>query len=190
MNNKHVSWRRPWDNFKTQAQWKEYIQFLIEKSDYALKRAIVQIYERQTYEEQTREVTIEENNAGFNKIDAKVLGDIAEKIKRKQELTSAEIAKSRNKMKKYWKQLMVISLDNERRLMRTLPVSTFQQDEFGRVYDDEEETKNLFVEFCEMMNECKSDGTKCIYKVCDVCPVGNKSCQMKQLSLPFGTVKK
>lgn len=143
-NVKHVSWRRPWDDFKTQKQWKAYIQDLIARSDVALKRAIVQIYERQTYEEQMQGTAIAENNVGFSKIDAKELGDIAKKIKKNEQLTEGEIAKSRNKMKKYWKQLMHISLDNERRLIRQLPVTVFQEDPNGHVFGESDERSGVY----------------------------------------------
>lgn len=181
MNAEHVSWRRPWDDFKTQKQWKSYIQDLIGRSDAALKRAIVQIYERQTYEEQLQGSAIAKNEVGFSKIDAKVLGDIAKKIKAGKELTEAETAKSRNKMKKYWKQLMNISLENERKLIRSLPVSAFQEDQHGIVFDDKKESCVQFEHACSIMNDCMDVKGPCEYRVCHACPAARH----QQLVLPL-----
>lgn len=181
MNAKHVSWRRPWDDFKTQKQWKSYIQDLIARSDAALKRAIVQIYERQTYEEQMQGAAIAENDVGFSKIDAKELGDIAKKIKAGKELTEAELAKSRNKMKKYWKQLMHISIENERKLIRELPVTAFQEDEAGHVFETIDEDRVQFERICGIMNDCMDGKGPCVYKVCHMCPASRHV----QLELPL-----
>ena len=45
----------------------------------------------------------EDNYVGFTKWDAEEMTAIAQKIIRKQKLTDGEVAKSRNKMQKYWK---------------------------------------------------------------------------------------
>ena len=101
------------NSLKTQKQWKEFIINLIQNNDEALKRAIVAIYRNQTFEEQVTYSCIYEDNAGFSKIDVKEMSMIAGKILSGMEpLTEGEKCKSRNKIIKYWKQLMMISKDN------------------------------------------------------------------------------
>lgn len=101
-----------WEYFTNQKQWKMYLKELLKTNDTALFRAIVLVYNNQTEEEKYRGKSIEENSVGFNKVDAKEMGEIAKKIKSGKPLTKAELAKSRNKMQKYWKQLMIISKNN------------------------------------------------------------------------------
>lgn len=101
-----------WEYFTNQKQWKMYLKELLKTNDTALFRAIVLVYDNQTEEEKYRGKSIEENSVGFNKVDAKEMGEIAKKIKSGKQLTKAELAKSRNKMQKYWKQLMIISKNN------------------------------------------------------------------------------
>ena len=101
--------QKVWETFTNQKQWESYLKNLIKINDSALIKAIVLIYDLQTAEEKNTGKSVEDNKIGFSKIDAYELGNIAKKIKRGQSLTEAEVAKSRNKMQKYWKQLMVIS---------------------------------------------------------------------------------
>ena len=82
---------------------------MVRTNDQALLRAIVLIYDNQTDEEKLKGESIEDNCIGFSKIDAAEMGAIARKIKAKKQLSKGELAKSRNKMQKYWKQLMIIS---------------------------------------------------------------------------------
>lgn len=98
-----------WEIFTNQKQWELYLKNLVKTNDRALIKAIELIYDLQTAEEKNTGKSIEDNKIGFSKIDAYELGNIAKKIKRGQSLTEAEVAKSRNKMQKYWKQLMIIS---------------------------------------------------------------------------------
>ena len=98
-----------WEYFTSQKQWETYLKDLLKTNDKALLKAIVLIYDNQTPEEKDKGKSIEDNCIGFSKIDAKEMGDIARKIKANKALTKGELAKSRNKMQKYWKQLMIIS---------------------------------------------------------------------------------
>ena len=100
-----------WKSY-SQKEWEIEIKVLLKTNDVALKRAIVLIYELQTDEEKNLGVAKEENNVGFSKIDAEFLSKVARKIKNNLPLDDAEIIISRNKMQKYWKQLMYISLKN------------------------------------------------------------------------------
>ena len=98
-----------WEYFTNQKQWKLYLKNLVKTNDKALLRAIVLVYENQTAEEKSKDKSIEDNCAGFDKIDAAEMSAIARKVKAGKALTESELAKSRNKMPKYWKQLMIIS---------------------------------------------------------------------------------
>lgn len=104
-----------YETFTNQKQWKEYIQDLLDKNPNALYKAVLVVYNNQTYEEKQSGITISENNTGFSKIDCVFLTHIAHKIKRKENLTSNEFYKTRAKMKKYWKQLMI---ESKRNLLR------------------------------------------------------------------------
>ena len=104
INKPHV-----WSYFTTQKQWKLYLQDLLEYSDRAVKMAILCIDDLQTETEKAAKQTIDENEVGWTKYDAEEMGLIAFKVRNGIDLTNGEFAKSRNKMKKYWKQLMYIS---------------------------------------------------------------------------------
>lgn len=149
----------PWEQFTKDTEWKQYLQNLVGTNDKALLKAIVLVYDQQTLEEKQFGESKEENDVGFTKVDAKVLGDIAEKIKQGQQLTAGELAKSRNKMKKYWKQLMCISK---------------RQLEQKRVEEQQrlnEQKKQQFEESIETLRKCSEDGIACGYGICDECPV-------------------
>lgn len=98
-----------WESFTNQKQWKEYIQNLIKTNDVALYRGILILYDFQVEEERKSKKALVENGKGFSRIDATFLSEMAYKIMNKYPLTEGELAKSRNKMVKYWKQLMIVS---------------------------------------------------------------------------------
>lgn len=100
---------KPWENFTTQTQWKDYLQDLVRTNDKALYRAIVLIADYQTPEEVVMGATIDHNGVGFGAVDAEFLTSMAFKIRHKIPLSEKEKAISRNKMPKYWKQLYRIS---------------------------------------------------------------------------------
>lgn len=149
-----------WEQFKTQKQWKEYLTNLLKTNDNALKLSVVRIYDQQTFEEQVKKESIEENKVGFTKVDALFLGDVAEKVKTNQKLTSKELAILRNKMPKYWKQLMRIS--KAKMEMQCLE----QQKQM-------EEYKINFEHFQEQHQRekvrCFEQGISCSYGCCDEC---------------------
>lgn len=97
---------------KTNRDWRVYIQTLIAHSDRAVERAILAIYKNQTCEEMLKCKSIEENKVGFGKVDAKEMSVLAQKLLKGEKLSEGEFARARNKMKKYWKQLMHISKKN------------------------------------------------------------------------------
>lgn len=100
---------KPWEQFTNQQQWKEYIAELLKTNDKALYRSILIIYELQTDEEKYKGETTEHNNIGFGGVDAEFMTSLAIQIKRGQRLSEKQKAIARNKMKKYWKQLMKVS---------------------------------------------------------------------------------
>ena len=100
---------RPWEDFTNQRQWREYLTNLLKTNDRALLKAITVIYDFQTEEEKLKGAAIDENDRGFGKVDARDLGNMAEKIRANIPLTEGELARARNKMPKYWQQLMRVS---------------------------------------------------------------------------------
>lgn len=160
-----------WKFFTTQKQWRLYLQDLVKTNDTALLRAIVLIYNNQTYEEKQCKEAKDENDIGFSKHDAKEMSEIAEKILKGEQLTAGELAKSRNKMTKYWHQLMDISLRQQKeqtnipKQLEPEKVEEPEQDASG------EDKVEQFKSFTEAMRKCSEDGIACEYGICDECPV-------------------
>lgn len=100
---------KPWEEFTNQKQWKDYLQNLVRTNKKALYRAIVLIAEFQTPEEKALGDTIYHNGMGFGSVDAQLMTSLALRIKYGGELSEKELAIARNKMPKYWRQLMIIS---------------------------------------------------------------------------------
>jgi len=100
---------RPWEQFTNQNQWKEYLQNLLRTNKKALYRAITLIADLQTPEEKAYGATIDHNGVGFGAVDAEMMTALALRLKYGGELTERELAICRNKMPKYWRQLMNIS---------------------------------------------------------------------------------
>lgn len=155
-----------WERFTSRKQWETYLKDLVATNDKALKRAIVLIYNNQTEEEKNKEESLEDNLSGFSKIDAKEMGEIARKILKGRELTDGEISKSRNKMKKYWRQLMLISKKQAR------DKKAREQIELESKIDEERPVRlDLFREYNETIRKCVEEGISCEYGICDECPV-------------------
>lgn len=148
-----------WQSFTTNKQWEQYIKQLVKTNDKALLRAIVLIYDSQTEEEKCKGTSIEDNNVGFTKYDAGEMSEIAIKIKAKRPLSAAEMAKSRNKMQKYWKQLMVISK------MRMVDRQAVEDTECQTV------SIQYFQGGMEALMKCSEEGIACEYGICDECPI-------------------
>ena len=100
---------KPWDNFTTDQEWKEFLQKLVKVNDKALHRGILAIYQLQTHDEKQSKVTKEHNGIGFGSVDAKFMSDLAEILKKGGQLSDKQKAIARNKLAKYWRQLMLIS---------------------------------------------------------------------------------
>lgn len=155
---------KAWQYFTSQQQWEKFLKDYLEEDDELLKRAIVLIYQYQTKEEQYAGETKVENNIGFSKIDAGPLGRIAQKIIKNDELTAGETAMARNKMKKYWRQLMNIAKDN-----LIIRQEVFPGNESDTQYNAT--NKNHFSNVINEMNECVNNGKPCSYGICSECPV-------------------
>lgn len=93
----------------TQKEWRRELQALLLASDKALERAIIRIWEQQTYSEQEAGMAIIEDGIGFNKFDAPLMSKYARQLMSTGSLTTYQRKKARSVMPKYWKQLMRIS---------------------------------------------------------------------------------
>ena len=158
-----------WEGFTNKSQWKDYLKNLIKTNRSALYKAIIIIYDMQTEEEKYIGHSSEDNGVGFTKVDAKEMGDIAKKIKNNESLTKGEIAKSINKMQKYWKQLMIISkrklqLQKEKRQEEELIETQIRNEANEQI-----EKLKLFKEFNETLRLCADEGKICGYGICDEC---------------------
>ena len=103
-----------WETFTNQQQWKEYLQQLVKTNDRALMRAIWVIYQRQTEDEQAMGQTVDHNGRGFGKVDAMFFTSLVHRVQAGQGVASSELAIARNKMPKYWRQLMIVSKERMR----------------------------------------------------------------------------
>lgn len=93
--------------WKTQKQAKEELQALLDVNDRAVYRAILVVYANQTDAEKQCGATIEDNKKGFGAFDAEFMTSMAENLKKYGRLTPKQMAIARNKIKHYWKQLMI-----------------------------------------------------------------------------------
>jgi hypothetical protein len=100
---------KPWEQFTNESQWKEYLQNLVATNDKALYRSIYVIFQLQTESEKEMGITEESNKVGFSGVDAGFMTSLVEQINKGYALSPKQLAIARNKMKKYWKQLMRIS---------------------------------------------------------------------------------
>lgn len=89
---------------------KDQIVEMLETNDKAVTRAVIAIYKRQTASEQAAQTTQVSNNVGFNHSDAPYLSYCAKyAMNKKTYLSGKHLEKSRNRVKKYWKQLLDIA---------------------------------------------------------------------------------
>lgn len=91
---------------------KETIQNLIDTNDQAVYNALIQIYRRQTLSEQASMTTHLHNSVGFTGADAGFLSSLAESYIKYKRLSPKQLAYARKKMKKYWRQLQDIAIQN------------------------------------------------------------------------------
>lgn len=152
-----------WESFTREEQWRDYLQKLVKTNDRALRRAVCLIYDYQTPEEKQERKSIEENSVGFSRIDAIELGAVAEKLKKGEEPSEGEMAKARNKMPKYWRQLMWISKEQQKAKKEKQDV----EEQAKRDWYEAEQFKGHIRE----LKLCAGKGIACGYGICDECPV-------------------
>lgn len=162
-----------WEYFTSQKQWEKYLKDLLRTNDQALLKAIVLIYNSQTDEEKNKGESIENNHIGFSKIDAKEMGDIAKKIKADKALTKSELAKSRNKMQKYWKQLMIISKEKAeaKRLQKQKKLKEKLMKEEQEARKEKAKRLEIFRQDIKTLRKCSEEGISCEYGICGECPI-------------------
>ena len=159
-----------WEYFTSQKQWEAYLKDLVKTNNVALLRAIVLVYDNQTPEEKGKGKSIEDNGVGFSNVDAYEMGKIARKIKRGDQLTKCEIAKSRNKMQKYWKQLMIISKEKaEVKKRERQKLEAKLNEEVAAIEEEERQALERFKEHNEILRQCVEKGKVCNYCICDEC---------------------
>lgn len=88
---------------------KESIQSLLDRSDQAVTKALLAIYKLQTASEQAGHSTKEVNGVGFSQFDAPFLTDMVVALGRWGKLTPKQMAVTRNKIKRYHRQLVEIA---------------------------------------------------------------------------------
>ena len=94
----------------TQTHWKkETVLPHLQNNDSFLVRALVELYNRQTYDEKVVEHTKHDNGVGFNHADAKRLTSIAKWHLDGKRLTPRQIALIRRRLLKYAGQIAEIA---------------------------------------------------------------------------------
>jgi hypothetical protein len=96
----------------TAVHTKESIQALLQNRDEAVYKGLIAIFERQTEGERRGGTTQEHNGVGFSRFDAPFLTDMVRSYRIYGRLTPKQLAVTRNKIKRYWRQLVEIA--NER----------------------------------------------------------------------------
>ena len=71
--------------------------------------ALLKIFDKQTHDEQKREMTHEWNHVGFTGIDGNILASFAKQLQSRGFLTPKQMAIVYKKMPKYWMQIIKIS---------------------------------------------------------------------------------
>lgn len=74
-------------------------------------RALIALYNKQTREEQSIEMTVERNGAGFNALDAEILSSFAKQALAGRRLSQKQLAIAYKKLPKYSVQLYKIALE-------------------------------------------------------------------------------
>lgn len=124
--------------FTTQKQWKNYLKELIKHNDRAVIRGVIQIYNRQTFDEQVEQESNVVNGIGFNKNDAPFMSTVAIAFISGKEVDKKTFEIARNKLVHYWKQLIQISKEGlDDRLREIQERLSKEAKEDGSIDDDE-----------------------------------------------------
>lgn len=162
---------------KTQADWKEYLVKTILTSDKAVVRAILAIYRSQTEDERITRESTENNGVGFTKYDAPLMSKYAELLLHGPGLTQSQVNRARHIMKRYWRQLMVIS---KRTAEKERAKLAEEEEAIAEAYG--KQNVDLLDGFQEEMRECITNGKACQYGICSECPIQG-GCNYEQMSL-------
>ncbi len=90
----------------------DYIRYLLLCNDYAVERAVLAIFARQTMDEQTSNTTLHTNGKGFNGPDARLGTYYAKWLMSGKRLTGNHLNKARVMMYKYVRQLVEVATEN------------------------------------------------------------------------------
>lgn len=92
---------------------KESILTVLDTIPGAVERALVVIWNRQTSGEQASRSTQQQNGEGFTAADAYTLSLRAERVARGLSLSPIELDDSRERVKKYWSQLLEVAVERQ-----------------------------------------------------------------------------
>lgn len=95
----------------------------------AQNRALIAIYNGQTFAEKDSRATVEDNGIGFSGVDAEILTSFAEQFLARQYLSPKQRAILAKKMPKYAGQLWQIAVRKKGATLTATPVPTKQNDE-------------------------------------------------------------
>jgi hypothetical protein len=93
----------------TKKNLSEFIRNKLSTNDKWAKKALLEIYKRQTPVEQESQQTIVHNDIGFSGVDAELLSSYAKQLEASQWLSSKQMLWLKKKIVKYWRQIMEIS---------------------------------------------------------------------------------
>lgn len=96
---------------------RESVQAMLQSNPRALERAIVAIYRRQMADEQHARATLHDNGVGFNSADATIMSLAARVLLAGDRLSPSAMHEARERMPKYWKQLIDIAMDRQLKAM-------------------------------------------------------------------------
>lgn len=162
-----------WEYFTSQKQWEAYLKDLLKLTTKHYSELLCWYTTIKHLKRKTKVKVLRINCIGFSKIDAKEMGDIARKIKANKALTKGELAKSRNKMQKYWKQLMIISKKQAeaKKLQEQKELEAKLAEEELAAQKEDAEKLERFRQDIETLRKCSEEGISCEYGICDECPI-------------------
>lgn len=114
---------------------KEEVFKALDENPQAVFRAIRVIYENQTYEEKQAESSIDHNNKGFDTIDCYFFTGILKQLNSTKKISPELFYRSRNRIKKYWKQLIKAS---ERKEQENETIQQARQELFEQQIQNEQ----------------------------------------------------
>lgn len=94
---------------------KDTIHQLLDANPKAVYAAMRQMQKRQTAAEQAQHATTESNGIGWSKYDAEWMSEMIKNVDHWGSLTPRQLAPTRNKLKRYWRQLVEIANENEQK---------------------------------------------------------------------------